>query len=105
MVTGRSTAAAKSDLPPGEAGTSLGREAVRLVVRDPLALVGALLVLGFVLVAIFAPFLAPFGPNERVGDVTPTNIPGPSWSRRKSVKRSPEKVNAARLSAPARSPA
>ncbi|MFC3687634.1 ABC transporter permease [Aquipuribacter hungaricus] len=67
-----------SDLPPGEAGTSLGREAVRRVVRDPLALVGALLVLGFVLVAVFAPFLAPFGPNERVGAVTPTNIPGPS---------------------------
>ncbi len=69
---------APTDLPPGEAGTSLGREAVRRVVRDPLALIGALLVLGFVLVAIFAPFLAPFGPNERVGAVTPTNIPGPS---------------------------
>ncbi|MGJ7441671.1 ABC transporter permease [Aquipuribacter sp. MA13-6] len=63
---------------PGEAGTSLGREAVRRVVRDPLAVFGAFLVLSFVLVAIFAPWLAPYGPNERVGAVTPTNIPGPS---------------------------
>ena len=69
---------APADLPPGEAGTSLGREAVRRVLRDPVALVGAVLVLGFVLVAVFAPFLAPYGPNERVGAVTPTSIPGPS---------------------------
>jgi ABC-type dipeptide/oligopeptide/nickel transport system permease subunit len=67
-----------TELAPGEEGTSLGREAVRRVLRDPLALVGALLVLAFVLVAIFAPWLAPYGPNERVGAVTPTNIPGPS---------------------------
>ena len=66
------------ELPPGEAGTSLGREAIRRVVRDPLALVGAFLVVGFVVVAVFAPFLAPFGPNDRVGAVTPTTIPGPS---------------------------
>lgn len=67
-----------TELPPGEAGTSLGREAVRRVVRDPVAMVGAFLVLGFVLVAAFAPFIAPYGPNERVGAVTPTTIPGPS---------------------------
>lgn len=67
-----------TELPPGEAGTSLGREAVRRVVRDPLALFGAFLVLAFVLVAIFAPWLAPYGPNDRVGAVTPTTIPGPS---------------------------
>ncbi len=65
-------------LPPGEAGTSLGREAVRRVVRDPLALFGAFLVLGFVLVAVFAPLIAPYPPTAAVGSVTPTNIPGPS---------------------------
>jgi ABC-type dipeptide/oligopeptide/nickel transport system permease subunit len=59
-------------------GTSLGREALRRVVRDPLALIGAVLVLGFVFVAVFAPWLAPYGPTERVGAVTPTTIPGPS---------------------------
>ena len=48
------------------------------MVRDPLALIGAFLVVGFVVVAVFAPFLAPFGPNDRVGAVTPTTIPGPS---------------------------
>jgi ABC-type dipeptide/oligopeptide/nickel transport system permease subunit len=69
-----------SELPPGEEGTSLGREAVRRVLRDPLALVGALLVLAFVAVAVLAPWLAPYGPNERVGAVTPTSIPGPSWA-------------------------
>lgn len=67
-----------TELPPGEAGTSLGREAVRRVVRDPLALFGAFLVLSFVVIAAFAPWLAPYGPNERVGAVTPTSIPGPS---------------------------
>jgi peptide/nickel transport system permease protein len=67
-----------TELPPGEAGTSLGREAVRRVVRDPVALFGAFLVVGFVLVAIFAPLIAPYGPNDRVGAVTPTTIPGPS---------------------------
>ncbi|MFC5379659.1 ABC transporter permease [Aquipuribacter nitratireducens] len=62
----------------GHEGTSLGREALRRVVRDPLALVGAVLVVGFVLVAVFAPWLAPYDPGERVGAVTPTTIPGPS---------------------------
>jgi ABC-type dipeptide/oligopeptide/nickel transport system permease subunit len=57
---------APSELPPGEEGTSLGREAVRRVLRDPLALVGALLVLAFVAVAVLAPWLA--------------SIPGPSWA-------------------------
>ncbi len=67
-----------TELPPGEAGTSLGREAVRRVVRDPLALFGAFLVLTFVVVAAFAPWIAPYSPTTPVGSVTPTNIPGPS---------------------------
>ncbi len=61
-----------------EAGTSLGRDAWTRLRSNPMAIIGALLVIGFVLVAIFAPWIAPYPPNETVGDVTPTNIPGPS---------------------------
>jgi ABC-type dipeptide/oligopeptide/nickel transport system permease subunit len=61
-----------------EAGTSLGRDAWTRLRSNPIAIIGAILVVGFVLMAIFAPWLAPYPPNESVGDVTPTNIPGPS---------------------------
>lgn len=66
---------------PGETeGGSLGRDAWQRLRRDPAAIVGAVLVLLFVLVALFAPWLAPYGPTDRPGSgiVTPTNIPGPS---------------------------
>lgn len=61
-------------------GASLGRDAWRRLRRNPVAILGALLVLAFVLVAIFAPLLAPYGPQDKPGEgiVTPTNIPGPS---------------------------
>jgi ABC-type dipeptide/oligopeptide/nickel transport system permease subunit len=62
-----------------EAGTSLGRDAWRRLRTSPMAIVGFLLVFLFVFVAVFAPWLAPYSPTETVGDVTPTNIPGPSW--------------------------
>jgi peptide/nickel transport system permease protein len=63
-----------------EAGGSLGRDALRRVMRDPAAIVGAVLVITFVLVAIFAPLLAPYSPTDTPGKgiVRPTNIPGPS---------------------------
>jgi len=73
--------------PPGtvehvaeEHGTSLGKQALDRLRHDPLALVGLLLILGFVSVAVFAPWLAPYDPLDRPGQgvVTPTNIPGPS---------------------------
>lgn len=63
-----------------EQGGSLGRDAWQRLRRDPAAIVGAVLVVLFVLVALLAPWLAPYGPAERPGSgvVTPTNIPGPS---------------------------
>lgn len=63
-----------------EPGKSLGRHALERVRRDPLALLGLVLILGFLAVAAFAPWLAPYSPTDRPGQgiVTPTNIPGPS---------------------------
>lgn len=61
-----------------EVGGSLLKEAWRRLRRDPIAILGSLLVLAFVLVAIFAPWLAPYDPGVVVGQVTPTDIPGPS---------------------------
>ena len=54
------------------------KEAFRRLRRDPMAIIGAVLVLVFVLVAIFAPLLAPHDPNEQllIGEVRPDYIPG-----------------------------
>ena len=64
----------------GDEGGSLRRDAWRRLRRDPVALVGFGLIAFFILVAIFAPLIAPFGPSENpgAGVVTPTTIPGPS---------------------------
>jgi ABC-type dipeptide/oligopeptide/nickel transport system permease subunit len=62
----------------GEAGTSLGRDAWTRLRSNPMAIIGALLILLFVGVAVFAPWLAPYSPTETAGQVTPTTIPGPS---------------------------
>jgi len=61
-------------------GESLLRGAFRRLRRSPLAVAGAVIVLVFVAVAIFAPLLAPFEPagTESAGDVTPSSVPGPS---------------------------
>ncbi len=85
-ATGGLGAPGAPDASPGlvpasdEVGVSLGRDAWRRLRRNPVAIVGFLLVLLFVLVAIFAPWIAPYGPTDRPGGdlVTPTNIPGPS---------------------------
>jgi peptide/nickel transport system permease protein len=52
----------------------------RRVRRSPMAIVGAVIVALFILVAIFAPLLAPYDPAsaEWVGDVSPYFIPGHS---------------------------
>ncbi|GIG39439.1 ABC transporter permease [Cellulomonas phragmiteti] len=62
------------------AGEALWRVALRRLVRNPAAILGALVVVAFVLVALLAPVIAPFGPGELPGraDVRPTFIPGPS---------------------------
>lgn len=74
------TSVAIATIESEEAGSSLGRDAWRRVRRDPVAIAGAILVVVFILVAIFAPLIAPYSPTARPGQgiVTPTNIPGPS---------------------------
>ncbi|MCU1390398.1 MAG: transporter permease [Ilumatobacteraceae bacterium] len=59
---------------------SLGREGLRRIKRNPLAVVGGSVILFFILVAIFAPLLAPFDPRSTAwfDQIRPTLIPGPS---------------------------
>jgi peptide/nickel transport system permease protein len=63
-----------------EHGTSLWRGALQRLVRDPFAILGALIVLAFVLVALFAPLLAPYEPAgaQWGNQITPSDVPGPS---------------------------
>ena len=68
-----------SQVTPEEAGGGLSRDALRRLRRSPTAIVGAVLVLLFVLVAIFAPLLAPYSPTAvDLTDVRPGSFPGPS---------------------------
>ncbi|MFB9376295.1 ABC transporter permease [Kineococcus gynurae] len=66
--------------PRGEAGAGPWRSALRRFRRNPAGIVGAVIVLLFVLVAILAPVLAPYRPatSEWFAQVTPGNVPGPS---------------------------
>jgi peptide/nickel transport system permease protein len=66
--------------PSDESGASITREAFRRMRRSPVALIGAALVLLFVLVAILAPLLAPYQPNDPIlrDLITPGHYPGPS---------------------------
>jgi peptide/nickel transport system permease protein len=61
-------------------GGGLWRGAWRRLRRNPTAIIGALIILVFVLVAIFAPLLTPYEPGsaEWSGEVTPSSVPGPS---------------------------
>lgn len=63
---------------PDEAGVSLSRDALRRLRRTPVALIGAFLVLTFLLVAIFAPWLAPKDPRAfyLIKEVRPNFVPG-----------------------------
>jgi peptide/nickel transport system permease protein len=61
-----------------EVGGSLIKEGWRRLRRDPMAILGTVLIALFVLVAVFAQQLAPYSPREFVAQVTPTSIPGPS---------------------------
>lgn len=62
------------------AGEGVWARAWRTLRRNPVAIGGFVIVAAFVLVALLAPVLAPFGPNELPGraDIRPTHIPGPS---------------------------
>ena len=63
-----------------ERGLSLWRGAWRRLRRNPTAIVGAAIVLAFVVIAIIAPWLTPYEPasTQWSGQVTPTSVPGPS---------------------------
>jgi len=64
---------------PEEARGGLARDAVRRLRRSPTAIVGAVLVTIFVLVAIFAPLLAPYSPTAQdLSQIRPGSFPGPS---------------------------
>lgn len=60
-------------------GGGFWRDVFRRLRRNPSAWVGAGIIAVFLLVAIFAPLLAPYGPTELPGQryITPTHIPGP----------------------------
>ncbi|MEN3360627.1 MAG: peptide/nickel transport system permease protein [Mycobacteriales bacterium] len=63
---------------PEEAGGSISREAWRRLRGNRVAILGAVLVLLFVLVALLAPLLAPYDPKDPVlrSQITPGNYPG-----------------------------
>lgn len=62
-----------------EGGGSLARDALRRLRRSPTAIVGAVLVLIFVIVAVFAPLLAPYSPTAvDLTNLRPGEFPGPS---------------------------
>jgi peptide/nickel transport system permease protein len=57
----------------------LARDALRRLRRSPTAIVGGVLVALFVLVAIFAPWLAPYSPTAQdLSNLRPGDFPGPS---------------------------
>jgi len=65
---------------PDDAGANIWVVAARRMRRNPGAIIGALIVLAFLLVALLAPVLAPYGAEALPGraEIRPTFIPGPS---------------------------
>ena len=66
--------------PHDQPGVSLWRGALRRLRRNPTAILGALIVLAFVLVALLAPLLTSYEPGSAAdaGQITPSSVPGPS---------------------------
>lgn len=60
-----------------EEASGLWRDAMARLRRNPAAIAGLVIMVGFLVIAIFAPALAPFGPQERVGSLAAVP-PGPS---------------------------
>ncbi|WP_082034440.1 ABC transporter permease [Nigerium massiliense] len=60
-----------------EGGTSLWTAALKRLVRNPSAIVGAVIVAAFLIVALLAPVLAPYRPSttEWANQVTPSRLP------------------------------
>jgi len=70
-------------------GVSLWRGALRRLRRNPTAIVGAVIVLGFVVLALAAPLLTSYQPGSAqwAGQVTPSSVPGPSAEHRLGLDR------------------
>jgi peptide/nickel transport system permease protein len=79
MTTATQVDAATGVFSGDESGGGRWGEAFRRLRRNPVAILGAVLVLLFLFVAIFAGQLAPHDPNEQLllGEVRPGSIPGP----------------------------
>jgi ABC-type dipeptide/oligopeptide/nickel transport system permease subunit len=63
-----------------EAAGGLWSDALKRLRRNPAAIIGAILVVLFLAVAVFAPWLAPYDPAKQVGfdQIRPSFVPGPS---------------------------
>jgi peptide/nickel transport system permease protein len=72
-------AAKAGAIPEGDGGLSLTRSAFRRLRRDPVAIIGAVIVVVFLVVAAFAPLLAPKDPITQylLSEIRPGLIPGP----------------------------
>jgi peptide/nickel transport system permease protein len=72
-------AARAGQVPEGEGGVSLTKSAFRRLRRNPIAILGAVIVVLFLLVAALAPWLAPRDPlaQSLLGEIRPGSIPGP----------------------------
>jgi len=73
-----SLSALMDDRVSDEHGTSLWQGAFQRLRRNPGAIVGAVIVLAFVLVSILAPAIAPYAPakSQWIDQVTPNSVPG-----------------------------
>jgi peptide/nickel transport system permease protein len=73
-------AALMGDGAADDRGTSLWRGAFQRLRRNPSAVIGALIVALFVLVAVFAPLFTPYRPasTDWIEQVTPSTVPGRS---------------------------
>ena len=63
-----------------ERGVSLWRGAFRRLRRNPSAIIGASIMLGFVVIALAAPLIAGYEPGRPLPNsgITPSSVPGPS---------------------------
>lgn len=70
-------AAMGPQLAEDETGTSLWKGAFQRLRRNPSAIIGGIIVLAFIVVAVFAPLLAPYKPSttEWANQITPSTLP------------------------------
>jgi peptide/nickel transport system permease protein len=88
-VGGQTEAPVPGALEEDTRGLSLWQGAWQRLRRNPTAIAGALIVLAFVVIAIIAPLLTPYEPasTQWSGQVTPTDVPGPSEEHRLGLDR------------------